>query len=41
MLDSIVMFDAWLFYFLHWGQLAIAAVVVANAVRGLWEEYGC
>lgn len=41
MIDALSTFDAWLFYFLHWGQLAITGVVVTNAVRAIWEEYGC
>lgn len=34
-------FDAWFFYSLHWAELAIWMLVAANAVRAIWEEYGC
>lgn len=41
LLNGCKVFDAWMFYAAHWGELAITALVVTNAVRGIWEEYGC
>lgn len=40
-LDTLLTFDAWLFYFLHWAEIGLYLLVAGNALYTLWDTYGC